>query len=217
MSSAVSVSTVVEDVVKAVDVLTDKVITIGRSYGSGGRTVGKMIADQLGIPYYDSELLEQAAVKSGLSKQFFESHDEKVAPVSMLYGYSGFISNQYGSIEKMANKAQKEIIEEVASKGPCVIVGRRADQILKDRENLFRVFITAPLSARVQHVMDREYLTEKESRDKVVRVDKEREKYYSAFSAASWGSAENYDLCVDTEKIGVERTAVIIAELVKNR
>jgi cytidylate kinase len=176
-----------------------------------------MIADQLGIPYYDSELLEQAAVKSGLSKQFFESHDEKVASVSMLYGYSGFISNQYGSIEKMANKAQKEIIEEVASKGPCVIVGRRADQILKDRENLFRVFITAPLNARVQHVMEREDMSEQESREKILRVDKERARYYDAFALAKWGGADNYDLCVDTTKVGIQRTVDMIAGLVKNR
>lgn len=196
--------------------LTDKIITIGRSYGSGGRSVGKTLAKKLGIPYYDSKLLEQAAVKSGLSKAFLESIDEKISTLDMLYGYTGFISDKYRQIEKMANKAQRDIINEVASKGPCVIVGRRADQILKENENVFRVFITASIDSRVKRVMERENLTMEDSKEKITRVDKERAEYYNIFDDAHWGKADNYDLCVDTDKVEINETVDMIARLVSN-
>ena len=202
--------------VELTNALTNKIITIGRSYGSGGRTVGKMVAEKLGISYYDSELLEQAAMKSGLSKQFFESRDEKISGANMLYGYAGFVSDQYSRIEKMANKAQREIIEEVASKGACVIVGRRADQILKGNDQLLRVFITAPMESRVERVMERENMSAQESQEKIRKVDKERSEYYNVFSESHWGDANNYDLCLDTSKIGIEKTVDLIVQLVKN-
>lgn len=197
----------------SVNAETGMIITIGRSYGSGGRTVGKLVAKQLGIPYYDSELLEQAAVKSGLNRQFLESVDEKLSATAMLYGYAGFASQEYNQIEKKANQAQREIIEEVASKGACVIVGRRADQILKDRKNVLRVFITAPLMSRVARVMDRENLSQRVSMEKVLHVDKERAEYYNILADAQWGNAINYDLCVDTDKVGIKKTVDIIVSL----
>ena len=195
---------------------TQMIVTIGRSYGSGGRTVGKMVAKQLGIPYYDSELLEKAAEKNGLNKKFLESMDEKSLSLGMLYGYSGFVSGQYMQIEKMASAAQKEIIEEVADKGACVIVGRRADQILKGRENLFRVFITAPYETRVKRIMERDNLSTHDSKEKIKEVDKERADYYSNFADACWGNASNYDLCIDTDRIGIDKAVEVIGGLVKN-
>ena len=167
----------------------------------------------MGIPYYDSELLEQAAVKSGLNRQFLESVDEKLSATAMLYGYAGFASQEYNQIEKKANQAQREIIEEVASKGACVIVGRRADQILKDRKNVLRVFITAPLMSRVARVMERENLSQRVSMEKVLHVDKERAEYYNILADAQWGNAINYDLCVDTDKVGIKKTVDIIVSL----
>ena len=193
---------------------TDRIITIGRSYGSGGRSVGKALAKKLGIPYYDSKLLEQAAVKSGLNKAFLESVDEKISTSDMLYGYTGFISEKYRQIEKMANRAQREIIMEVASKGPCVIVGRRADQILKENNNVFRVFITASIESRVKRVMERENMSKQASMEKITRVDKERAEYYNIFDDAHWGKADNYDLCVDTDKVEIDKTVEMIAGLV---
>lgn len=189
------------------------VITIGRSYGSGGRTVGKLVAKALGIPYYDSELLEKTAIKSGLNKKFIESTDEKALKNSMIYGYAGYGSEAYAEIEKLASKAQREIIEEVASKGACVIVGRRADKILKNHGNLLSIFISAPIEARIKRVMEREALSENDSRAKVMRVDKERAEYYNSPDYGCWGNADNYDVCLDTDKFGIEQVVHIITEL----
>lgn len=191
------------------------IITIGRSYGSGGRTVGKLIAEQLGIPYYDSELLERAAQKSGLNMKFLESMDEKAVKSQMLYSYTGFTSKEHSQIENMAAKAQREIIELVAEEGACVIVGRRADQILKGRDDLFRVFITAPFMSRVKRVMERDHVTEQDSISKVKKVDRERAAYYNQYSNRIWGTADNYELCIDTDKIGIQEAADMIVALVK--
>lgn len=191
------------------------IITIGRSYGSGGRTVGKLIAEQLGIPYYDSELLERAAQKSGVNMKFLESMDEKAVKSQMLYSYTGFTSKEHSQIENIAAKAQREIIELVAEEGACVIVGRRADQILKGRDDLFRVFITAPFMSRVKRVMERDHVTEQDSISKVKKVDRERAAYYNQYSNRIWGTADNYELCIDTDKIGIQEAADMIVALVK--
>ena len=191
------------------------IITIGRSYGSGGRTVGKLIAEQLGIPYYDSELLERAAEKSGLSKKFLESMDEKAVKSQMLYSYTGFTGKEHSQIETIAANAQREIIEQVANEGACVIVGRRADQILKGREDLFRVFITAPFMSRVKRIMERDHVSEQDSISKVKKVDRERAAYYNQYSNRVWGTADNYELCIDTDKIGIQEAADMIISLVR--
>lgn len=183
---------------------TDFIITIGRSYGSGGRTVGKLLADKLMIPYYDAEILEKAAKGSGLNKKFLESMDEKPLRSRTLYQYMGPASEDYASIEKQANQAQREIIEKVASEGPCVIVGRRSDQILKERKNIFNVFITASVEARAKRVEERDHFTHQKSIEKIMKVDKERAAYYNQYSEQKWGQASSYDLCVDTGKLGIE-------------
>lgn len=194
---------------------TDFVITISRSYGAGGRTVGRMTANQLHIPYYDAVLLEEAAKSSGLNQKFLEKVDEKPIEPGMLYQYWGYTSGKYASIEGMANQAQSEIIERVASEGPCVIVGRRADQILKDRRNIFNVFITAPIEARGERVSQREDLTKQESLKKIAKVDKERAAYYNQHSDKKWGNVSNYDLCIDTEKFGIDGTVDMIVTAVE--
>ena len=195
--------------------LTDYIITIGRSYGAGGRTVGKMVADQLHIPYYDAALLEEAAKSSGINKKFLESMDEKPAQSAMLYQYAGFTSDQYSAIKKIASQAQREIIERVASEGPCVIVGRRASLILKDNQNLFNVFITASDKARAERVSEREDMPEQESYKKVTKVDSERAAYYNQYSDKKWGDASSYDLCIDTDKFGMEGAASLIISTVE--
>lgn len=193
------------------------VITIGRSYGAGGRSVGKAVARRLGIPYYDAALLEEAAKNSGLDQKFLEKMDEKPVSSSLLYQYAGFTSGQYTFVEDMANRAQKEIIEQVAAKSPCVIVGRRADRILKDHGSTFSVFITASPDARGQRVSEREGMSKQESRKKIARVDKERSAYYNQYSKGKWGDASNYDLCIDTDKLGIDGAAeLIVAALQKS-
>ena len=195
----------------AAEVLTDQVITIGRSYGAGGRTVGRQLAERLHIPYYDAELLEEAARSSGLSRKFLESMDEKQVQTSMLYQYSGFTTMQNTPISRLADQAQREIIERVAKQGPCVIVGRRADQILKDCPKLFRVFITASAETRTKRISERDGLTAAESARKQVQVDRERAAYYNQSSDRKWGDAANYDLCIDTDKLGIQGAVDMIA------
>lgn len=191
------------------------VITIGRSYGSGGRTVGKLVAEALNIPYYDTELLDQAAASSGLSKEFLESMDEKAVKSGAIYSYTGFSPDRQGHIENIASRAQQEIIEKVAAEGSCVIVGRGADQILKETHNLFRVFVTAPVAARVDRVAQREQMTPEESAQKVKKVDKERSTYYNQHSSQEWGVASTYDLCIDTDKLGLQGAADLIIAAIK--
>ena len=199
------------------------IITIGRQFGSGGRGVAKILSEKYGIPLYDKELINRVSRETGICNEVFSTCDEctnNYPNSSLLGGWS--LSTLFSTTNRDMLSGdslfamQSETIRRIASEGPCVIVGRRADQILKDRENLFRVFITAPLNARVQHVMEREGLSEQESREKILRVDKERARYYDAFALAKWGGADNYDLCVDTTKVGMQRTVDMITNLVMN-
>ncbi|MCD8159427.1 MAG: cytidylate kinase family protein [Clostridiales bacterium] len=188
--------------------LTDKVITIGRSYGAGGRTVGKILAENLGIPYYDSVLLEKAAETAGLDKKFLSGRDEKPGKY---YQYRG-LSSDYANIEMQAAQAQREIIERVAE-SPCVIVGRRSDQILKDRPNTLNVFITASTETRAKRISERDRLTVKDSEKKIKRIDKERASYYNQNSKNKWGQASTYDICIDTDKFGIQGAADLLISM----
>ncbi len=191
------------------------IVTIGRSYGAGGRSVGRLVAEKLGIPYYDSALLEQAAVNSGLSQKYLESVDEKSSKLGAIYRYNILIPGVSAGLEQTAATAQREIIEKVAAEGPCVIVGRRADQILAGKTELFRVFVTAPVDARIERVMEREHLSRQESAQKIKKADKERKTYYNQYSEQMWGAASTYDLCADTGRLGVQGCADLIVAAVQ--
>ncbi len=191
--------------------LTDKVITIGRSYGAGGRTVGKLLAESLNIPYYDSLLLEKTAESAGLDKKFLTGRDEKKINSAMYYQYRG-LSTDYAEIEIQAAKAQREIIERVAQE-PCVIVGRRSDQILKDKPNVLNVFITASPETRAKRISERDGISVKESEKKIKRIDKERASYYNQHTENKWGLASSYDLCIDTDKFGIQGAADLLISM----
>lgn len=141
------------------------------------------------IPYYDSELLEKAAKSSGLSRKFLQSVDEKPIDSSMLYRSVGFGTNEYKSIADLAQKAQREIIEKIADEGPCVIVGRYADQVLGENYRLFRVFISSGEDNRTKRIIERDHLSAAEAGRKLHRVDKERAAYYNQRSRTPWGNA----------------------------
>jgi len=198
------------------DAKTSKIISIGRSFGAGGKTIGKLVADHLNIPYYDSELLKETAKNSGLSEKYLESVDEKDITDAALYMSVGFMTPQYTSIRQIAANAQSEVIEKIASEGPCVIVGRRANEILKDKKNVVSVFVTASVEYRTKRIMEREGIDEKAARKKVLRVDKERAAYYNQFGGDNWGYASTYDLCINTETFGDEKAAELIVKLVTN-
>ena len=196
--------------------LVSTIITIGRSYGAGGRTIGKQVAEKLHIPYYDTEILKQAARSSGLSSKFLASTDEKSLPSLMLYNYSGTVSEQkYSSLENLAYQAQRAIIEQVAAQGPCVIVGRRADQILQKNYKVFSVFITAALEQRIGRLVERDKLSTEEAKNKIFQVDKERAAYYEQLADTQWGAASTYDLCLATDKLGIEGTVDVLVSCLK--
>lgn len=196
------------------EALTDTVITIGRSYGAGGRTIGKKVAEQLHIPYYDSEILEKVAESSGLSRKFLQSVDEKPVECSMLYRSVGFTTSAYEKIADQAAQAQREIIEKVAAEGPCVIIGRSADQVLAGKHKLFRVFISSSRENRVRRIMEREGLMREKAEKKVARADRERAAYYNQRSNVRWGDAAGYDLCLDADWFHVDGACRMIAACV---
>ena len=193
--------------------LTDYIITIGRSYGAGGRTIGRQVAEMLHIPYYDSELLEKAAEATGLNRKFLESMDEKPMTSGMLYRSVGFGTDSYNDIAGTAIRAQREVIEKVASEGPCVIVGRMADQVLSGKYKLLRAFVTSGNDSRIKRIMDRDLLSEEDAIRKMNKVDKERAAYYNQRSQTSWGNAEGYDLCLDTDFFGMNGTVSLIVSI----
>ena len=188
---------------------TDKIITIGRSYGAGAKTIGRKLAESLNIPYYDSDLIGIAAERFGLSQKYLESVDEKPLKIGNIYGPVGL------GIDNIAEKAQREIIEKLADEGPCVIVGRRADRILEDRANAISVFISASVSSRAKRIAERDGLTTEKAYEKISKVDRERENYYNQNSSKTWGKAETYDFCFNTDKVCEDKIISIILDVCK--
>jgi len=199
--------------------MAETYITIGREFGSGGREIGKRVAQALGVPYYDKELLAVAAQESGLSRQFLESYDEKPTNsffYSLVMGQQNLLTGSHGvTVEQLAAKAQRDAVRLVADKGSCVIVGRCADYLLRDRPGLLRVFICADWDKRVERVCRRDGVDAKEAEEKMRRMDKARAAYYSFHTDRKWGAAESYDLCVNSSRRGVEKTAELILSFLK--
>ena len=191
--------------------LTSRIITIGRSYGAGGRTIAQKVARKLNIPYYDSQLLEKAAKESGLSIKYLESQDEQGITLPTIYQSIGFGTKDYVPLEQKAANAQREIIEKIAAEGPCVIVGRRADLILRGKTDIFSVFICASEQYRTQHIISREGLTEKEAKQRISKADRERSAYYNQAAQGKWGQPECYDLCINTDRVSIDDAVDLIA------
>lgn len=182
------------------------IITIAREHGSSGKQIGKYVANALGIPFYYKEMITLAAKESGLNREFI-SDIHKNSPDIMRDLYLSSNAVQY------AIKAQDAIIREIAENGSCVIVGRAADYILKDYDNVVRIFIHAPQDYRIQRVMDVYGDTPKEARVNIERSDKARASYYEHISGTHWGDARNYELTVDSSD-GVEKTAQFIVRYI---
>ena len=194
-------------------------ITIGRQFGSRGREIGKLVAQALGFPYYDKDLLAVAAEESGLSHEFLKTYDEKPTNsflYSLVMGQNHFLPGAQGiTVEQLAAKAQRDAVVSVADKGRCVIVGRCADYILRDREGLVRLFLCADLDDRIAHVRQRDDIPAKEAADKIRKLDKARASYYAFHTDRQWGAAESYDLCVNSSLKGIDATAQLILQFCK--
>lgn len=181
-----------------------KIITIGRQFGAGGREVGKRLAEKLNIPYYDKEIIDSAAVLSGLSKEYIAQNDETVTN-SFLYSLVMGTRTLTGqkTVEEIKMDAQREALMEIAAKGSAVIIGRVADYTLREA-NPFRIFISADEKIRVERVCKRDGLSESEALKKVHKMDKLRSAYYNEYAYAAWGKADNYDLCINLSKISID-------------
>jgi len=200
--------------------MTNKVITISRMFGSGGRTIGKAVAQRLGIPYYDKELVDAVAKESGFSHEFIEEIGEYASVTSSFLFNIAVSSHPMGLIDTMSVSdklyvCQTNVIRDLASKGPCVIVGRCADYALKDRDDVINLFITAPLENRIKRVAARNDISENEAKDRIKKTDKSRASYYNYYSAKDWGDAKSYDLCIDSSLLGIEGTVELLKDLIR--
>lgn len=193
---------------------SNKIITISREFGSGGRTIGKEVAAKLGISCYDSELIEKIAEESGLAKEYIADKGE-YAPYGnwLANAFSSDRSFNTSSIQDYLWTIQRKIILDLAQKESCVIVGRCADYILKDRKNCLRVFIHADFDKRAERIVTiygkRETPPEKRLKDK----DKRRKAYYRFYTDMEWGAVQNYHITLDSGALGIEKCVKIISEL----
>ena len=192
------------------------IITIGRQYGSAGHSIGKILADDLGIKYYDKELLERAAKDSGLCQELFENHDEKPTN-SFLYSLvMDSYSFGYGStmmdmpLNQKVFLAQFDAIKKISQDGPCVIVGRCADYALADKPHCLNIFIRSNMDDRIKRISERLNVPENKAKDIIKKKDKERSSYYNYYTSKKWGDARSYDLCLNTSQISVEDSIELI-------
>ena len=200
------------------------VITIARQYGSGGREVGMRLAAVLGIKSYDRELITMAAQKSGMSSEILNHADEK-ATNSLLYtlalGSSYYGAASIGTDVPINDKlfiTQSQIIRDLAAEGPCIIIGRCSDYVLRTNPARFSVFIYAPIEARIRRVIERGAAkTEKEARDLISRTDKRRINYYNYYTGRKWGSPDNYNMMLDSSFLGIEGSARAIADVYREK
>ena len=196
------------------------IVTISRQFGSGGRTVGHLVAQALDIPFYDKELVEQIALESGFAPKFVEEHGEH-SPGKTLFSYAFAPQGVPGVMNGMSTAdflwhIQCGTILQLAEQGPCVIVGRNADYILKDREDVLHTYIHADLDFRADRIVRLYGESEKSPIARLQEKDKRRSVNYQHYTGRTWGDADHYDLSLNTAVVGVEAAAQIIVDLVKN-
>ena len=184
-----------------------KIITISRQFGSGGHSIAKAVAERMGIAFYDNNLITEVAKQSGLSEEFIRENEEYAShSSSFLYQLAMSTAGTYGypSVYQKLYEAQTKVIEEIANKEPCVIVGRCADYILKEREDCLHVFIHADNEHRAKHILEKYGPTEKTTAQRIKDKDNKRRNYYRFHTDREWGVAANYHLSLDSGALGEE-------------
>lgn len=192
--------------------MTNKIITVGRQFGSNGREIGRKLAEKLGIPFYDKELLSKAAKASGLSENLLKNLDEKPNKSFLYnlvmdpynYGYSNI--GNHTNLSQQAFQATYDTVKSIAEDGPCVIVGRCADYALRHNENLLRTFIFAPVDDRVKTIAKRFNINEDKARILITKEDKGRAAYYNYYTSQKWGALESYDFFVNSSLLPIDET-----------
>lgn len=192
-----------------------KIITISRQFGSGGRTIGKLVAEALKIPCYDQDIIEKVAVQSGFDKNIIAEKGEYAASSNWFGNALSSVTNAPGTLNVQDNLwvAQRAVILELAQKGPCVFVGRCADYILQDKYALLRTYIYSDLESRKKRIID-VYGESSVSPEKRLREkDKRRTAYYRFYTDLEWGNPQNYDICLNSGTIGIQKCADILIDL----
>ena len=198
----------------------NKIITVGRQFGSGGRELGRRLAEELGYQYYDKEIITEIANRTSMAEgyvqQIIEHTPKNLFPITI--GHSlAFADNYYLKQVQSVYRAQSDIITALASKSDCVIIGRCADYILRDT-NPFRLFVYATMDSRIRRCMERagekESYTEKDIKHKINEIDKNRAKYYEFYTGRTWGNVENYDLCINTSDKSIKELVPCIAKFI---
>jgi len=198
-----------------------KIITISREFGSGGRTIGHLVAEKLGIPFYDKELVEHIALESGFAPHYIEEHGEH-SPGGSIFSYAFAHQSVPGVMNGLSTadflwNVQCSVILQLAEKGPCVIVGRNADYILKDREDTLHAFIHASKEFRADRIVRLYGESEKSPEARLNEKDKRRKVNYHHYTGRTWGMSQNYDISLDSSVLGVERCADILVSLMKDK
>ena len=185
-------------------------VTISRQFGSGGAEVGSKLATKLGVRCYDKSITEMTSAVTGVSKQTVTSSEEQVANA---FWYSGFLGGDSATYDKV-NGAHEEVIKKLAKKGSCVFIGRCASHVLKEEENVIKVFICAPIEIRRKRVSEGYKISPAEAGKLIAKNDKARAAYYKKYTKMQWGKPEDYDIIINT-KIGIKKATAIIADYVK--
>ena len=192
--------------------MTKRIITISREFGSGGRFIGEEVAKKLGVAYYDKDIIGKIAEQSGLSPEYIQENAE-LSPKQGLFAYAFSGRDITGkSVGDMVYEAQRKIIMEIAEKESCVIIGRNADFILKDRDDVLNVFIHGDMPEKIQRIIDLYNVEEKEAVKMMADTDKRRMTNYNFYTEQKWGKASNYTLCLNSSQLGYDRCERIIME-----
>jgi len=194
--------------------MAKRIITISREFGSGGRFIGEEIAKKLGIAYFDKKIINEIAEKSGLSPEYIQENAE-LSPKKGLFAYAFAGRDITGkSVEDMVYEAQRKVILDLAEKESCVIIGRNADYILKDRDDVLNVFIHGNTPEKIQRITRLYNVEEKEAVKMMADTDKRRMTNYNFYTDQRWGKADNYTLCLNSSQLGYDRCEKIIMECI---
>ena len=192
--------------------MAKRIITISREFGSGGRFIGEEVAKKLGIAYYDKNIINEIAEKSGLSPEYIQESAE-LSPKKGLFSYAFAGRDITGkSVEDMVYEAQRNVILELTDKEPCVIIGRNADYILKDRDDVLNVFIHGDAPEKIQRITRLYNVEEQKAVKMMADTDKRRMANYNFYTNQKWGKADNYTLCLNSSQLGYDRCEKIIME-----
>ena len=201
----------------------NKIVTISRQYASGGREVAERLAMEYGIPFYDRALIARAAKESGFAEAAFDNVEMK-ATNSLLYsiamGMNAYGSPDIGythlSLDVRIYIAQSDIIRKVADEGPCIIVGRCADYVLRERKDVINIFIWSSMPYRIKRAIERDGIEEDKAEETIIRMDKRRANYYNYHAIEKWGTVTNYHLAIQNDFRGVDKTVEVIKQFINS-